>query len=271
MEMAYIKVFLDWKKKTRKLSFEEKGRLIDALVDYASGNSDVENTLLGNEEYVFPIFQTQIDRDREELEELSRTRSESGKKGGRPKKANDSINKQKKQMVFSESKKSYIKEKEYEKEEEKEKEYEDKKEEDTLKTQSQEKPHTHIQSPGFPNLLAPASMIDVSQPFKTNNIQTSSHYKPAWFERFWELYPNKIGKIDAMQAWDCIRPDEDLCAIIGKAIETWKKTQQWKNGKIPSPANWLRGGRWTDEVPKEVDPYDHFPTLDRKTGKFISN
>lgn len=105
-ELAYIKVFLDWKEKTARLKDAEKGRLIDALIDYANGKQIEDGSLPGNEAILFPAFQLQIDRDRKDLAELCEVRRESGRKGGRPRKADASSENQKNQMVFSETKKS---------------------------------------------------------------------------------------------------------------------------------------------------------------------
>lgn len=107
MELSYVKVFLDWEERTETLSDAEKGRLMTAIVQYAK--SGIRPDLQGAERHVFPTFRLQIDRDKAELDSLSVVRSESGKKGGRPKKATEAnaiSEKQKNQMLFSESKKS---------------------------------------------------------------------------------------------------------------------------------------------------------------------
>ena len=42
-ELTYIKLFLDWKQQTEMLSDSEKGRLVDAMVDYANGEKCLES------------------------------------------------------------------------------------------------------------------------------------------------------------------------------------------------------------------------------------
>ena len=79
-EMAYIKVYKDWRESTKRLKDAEKGRLIDALVAYANGE-DPEPILSGNEQYSFDGFRAQIDRDRAELEQKRKQHSEAGAKG----------------------------------------------------------------------------------------------------------------------------------------------------------------------------------------------
>ena len=114
MEMSYVKVYADWTKATSKLKDAEKGRLIDAMVTYATTGVDTSDRLSGNEQYVFPLFQASIDRDRQALAELSQRQSENGKKGGRPRK-NPLVSTEnpKNPLVFTETQKSEEKEKEY--------------------------------------------------------------------------------------------------------------------------------------------------------------
>jgi hypothetical protein len=72
----------------------------------------------------------------------------------------------------------------------------------------------------------------------------------AGFEEFWNAYPRKIGKQEAMKAWqkhNGKRPE--LSCIISK-LEELKKTEQWsKDGGtyIPYPARWINRGGWHDE------------------------
>lgn len=118
MEMAYVKVYADWTKATAKLKDAEKGRLIDAMVVYAATGIDTSDQLSGNEQYLFPMFQASIDRDREAFAEFSRKQRENGSKGGRPRKnpKNPPLSDEnpKNPTVFPETQKTYIKEKEKE-------------------------------------------------------------------------------------------------------------------------------------------------------------
>ena len=107
MEMTYVKVYQDWTQQTKELKAAEKGRLIDAMIAYmVTGEEQTEN-LTGNERFIFPVFQAQIDRDRQELEKYTRTQSANGSKGGRPRKAKVSEEKPKNPPLFPESQKSY--------------------------------------------------------------------------------------------------------------------------------------------------------------------
>jgi hypothetical protein len=70
------------------------------------------------------------------------------------------------------------------------------------------------------------------------------------FEEFWKLYPRKVNRAEAIQAWNkAILPSLEF---ILKAIEKQKKSDQWNtdNGKyIPYPSSWLNKERWNDELP----------------------
>jgi len=72
-----------------------------------------------------------------------------------------------------------------------------------------------------------------------------------WFTTFYNQYPKKKAKQDALKAWKNLRPNEELLNKICAAIEVQKKTEDWikENGKfIPHPATWLNQKRWEDEI-----------------------
>ena len=68
------------------------------------------------------------------------------------------------------------------------------------------------------------------------------------FDRFWKVYPKKVGKDAARRAFARAKvPVETLIA----AVEEQKASEQWTrdNGQyIPNPATWLNQGRWQDEL-----------------------
>ena len=66
------------------------------------------------------------------------------------------------------------------------------------------------------------------------------------FERFWEVYPKKVGKKDAMKAFGKVR--ENVQVLID-AVNRQKLSSQWcrDSGQyIPNPATWLNQERWND-------------------------
>ena len=98
---------------------------------------------------------------------------------------------------------------------------------------------------------------DVTPPSSSSSSTSSSDLKYSCatqlrehFEKFWEVYPKKKSKGQAEKAWNAIKPDEQLVAIMIATIERAKKTADWqKDGGqfIPYPATWLRAKGWEDE------------------------
>lgn len=70
----------------------------------------------------------------------------------------------------------------------------------------------------------------------------------ASFEDFWEAFPRKRAKLDAMRAWAKLKPTEDTVAQMLTAIDEQRRCKQWRDGYIPYPATWLRRGGWMDEL-----------------------
>lgn len=71
------------------------------------------------------------------------------------------------------------------------------------------------------------------------------------FFQFWEAYPRKVAKQDAIKAWQKIKPSAEVFTKILTALESFKGSSQWRsdNGKfIPHPATWLNGRRFEDDL-----------------------
>ena len=71
------------------------------------------------------------------------------------------------------------------------------------------------------------------------------------FNRFWDEYPKKVAKQDAIKAWEKLRPDASLVTGIMNGLFKWKSSDEWKRNEgqfVPYPATWLNHRRWEDEV-----------------------
>ena len=80
------------------------------------------------------------------------------------------------------------------------------------------------------------------------------HTGDLWFDEFWNSYPKKVGKQDAVKAWKKIKPDAVLMGKIISGLNAWKESEQWnkEDGQyIPYPATWLNKRKWEDEVQKK--------------------
>jgi hypothetical protein len=71
------------------------------------------------------------------------------------------------------------------------------------------------------------------------------------FEKFYNSYPKKVGRIKAENVWKKTKSKMPPIEKIISKIEELKKSDQWtKDGGefIPHPATWLNRGGWDDEV-----------------------
>ena len=109
----FVKLWLSYESYFASYSDAEVGRLVRGMISYRATRE--QPVFGGNERFVWPAIQREIDEQIAALEAISTARSQAGKSGGRPKK-DDSDDKpeldlvphkkQKKQMIFDESKKS---------------------------------------------------------------------------------------------------------------------------------------------------------------------
>lgn len=67
------------------------------------------------------------------------------------------------------------------------------------------------------------------------------------FDTFWQAYPRRVARKEALRAWIQVQGERHLQAILA-ALE-WQR-KEWSDVRFtPHPATWLRGERWTDEKP----------------------
>lgn len=76
---------------------------------------------------------------------------------------------------------------------------------------------------------------------------------PYRFTMFWERYPRKVAKADALKAFTKLiksqRDVDKFMTTLISSLEWWKQEQTWTkdNGRfIPYPATWLNRGCWAD-------------------------
>ena len=49
------------------------------------------------------------------------------------------------------------------------------------------------------------------------------------FTRFWEAFPNKLGREKAWEAWKKLNPDTAMSEFLISALELWKRSEKWRN------------------------------------------
>ena len=80
-------------------------------------------------------------------------------------------------------------------------------------------------------------------------------WKPERFSAFWKFYPRGENKQRAVRAWDKLKPDDALIAVMGRALARQKASPDWQRGiGIPHASTWLNGRRWEDEQRKLPQP-----------------
>ena len=92
---------------------------------------------------------------------------------------------------------------------------------------------------------------------KDVNSTTKKDIYPILFDTFWQAYPKKVGKADALKAFAKLKPDNELMQTILAAIARWSKTDQWSKDNrqyVPMPATYIRGRRWEDELEPLTGP-----------------
>ena len=79
--------------------------------------------------------------------------------------------------------------------------------------------------------------------------------KESLFSLFWNAYPRKTAKGEALKAWKKIKNmNQDLLDEIIAGIEKYKKSSVWSSLQfIPHPATFLNQERWKDEIDQSVN------------------
>lgn len=93
-------IYHEYREPLKLLTDEQRGRLLMALIDYSE--SGVVPELDGISMMAFSFIQSQMDRDSKKYENRCSSNRENGKKGGRPKKENDSEENPKNPLGFEE-------------------------------------------------------------------------------------------------------------------------------------------------------------------------
>ena len=91
--------------------------------------------------------------------------------------------------------------------------------------------------------VAPASASASASALTSKALRSQTS---ATFVEFWQIYPNRRAKKDALKAWQQVNP-KDIATIM-QAVENHKTSDQWQRGFIPYAATWIRGKRWEDET-----------------------
>jgi hypothetical protein len=72
--------------------------------------------------------------------------------------------------------------------------------------------------------------------------------REAGFPEFWQAYPKKRHKPDALKAWRRVGGAQ-VAAAIREGVGRWQASEQWLAGRIEDPATFLNQRQWEDPVP----------------------
>lgn len=101
------------------------------------------------------------------------------------------------------------------------------------------------------SLRGDTSQMQVSNEPPTSHVFIKETNRDS-FAQFWEIYPKRKDKQQAIKAFVKLNPSLELFTQMLDALEWQTKQPEWRkdNGQyIPLPASWLNGRRWEDERP----------------------
>jgi hypothetical protein len=86
----------------------------------------------------------------------------------------------------------------------------------------------------------------------------------AYFVNFYSVYPRKVGKAQAIKAWNKIKPDEKLFDVIMVALNIHIK--HWDDPRyIPHPATWINQRRWEDVLTTTIKTPEEATNEDKQS------
>ena len=83
----------------------------------------------------------------------------------------------------------------------------------------------------------------------TGNREQGSVEQPLMFDAFWQAYPRKVAKLDAVKAWNVALDEKADPAEIVAAAKVYGASRSGQDETYTKhPGPWLRAGRWMDET-----------------------
>jgi hypothetical protein len=144
---------------------------------------------------------------------------------------------------------------------------------DTNPAERQIKALFEQQSARFPGLLEAtlkgaipeAPSVGLPSPIGIGQGKKPADVLPSDFGLFWDAYPRKVKRLDAVRAWLNAKHLPPIAGLLA-AVETAKASEDWRKdgGKfIPYPASYINGERWTDKPPEMLAPLTATPSAGR--------
>lgn len=106
------------------------------------------------------------------------------------------------------------------------------------------------------------------KPKRRRSAKTVPDWKPERFEGFWAYYPRGENRMGAVRAWDKLKPDDALIETIGRALQTLKASEAWREGYgIPYASTFLNQRRWEDAAAKRPPVHSSKATPARRLAQ----
>ena len=120
--------------------------------------------------------------------------------------------------------------------------------------QNDRTPLSNCDTPPVKLTYPPLSNCDSNQEDINQEVNQSKKYnKKIWFDRFWQVYPKKTGKIEAERKFIAALKHASAEHIIEGAERFARSVRNTEKQFIAHPGTWLHHGRWADE---ELSPVD---------------
>ena len=255
MALEYFAAYHSYLKSIEPLNDAERGRLFTACLQYSM--TGIEPELHGNERFIFPTIQSQIDRDREKYDRKCEKNRENGTRGGQ---ANAAERKQSE----ANAPQTPPKEKEKEKEKEKTKEKAKEKENVSQSLPPASSPYPPTDGSSCAEAGAAASTPAVKAPLKepkepasptvitlTLNDHSEHAVTQADVDGWQELFPgvDVMQQLRAMKAWCKENPAQRKTKSgVGRFIVSWLTREQNRGGSAKSsPPARSRGYQTAEE------------------------
>ena len=100
------------------------------------------------------------------------------------------------------------------------------------------------------NTKIPSTNIPPIVPHKRARREAKKEpdWKPDRFADFWRAYPRGESKQAAINAWDRLKPDDNLLEAMARGLMRQLKSEQWQAGiGVPYASTWINQRRWEDE------------------------
>ena len=114
-----------------------------------------------------------------------------------------------------------------------------------------------------------AHIVNTERAVNTKSIVKSSDQTA--FDLWWQQYPKKVSKKEALKAWNKIKPDADL--LIADTINKATNDDGWLRGYIPNPTTYLNQERWNDELqrpkPSEQSLPEQYAARKQRTAAIL--